>query len=55
VDKKKKPFKNDGGAPGGSRDEGAAHHPMWVELHIRRRQSNSATTDDETGSKLIEH
>jgi hypothetical protein len=29
-----------GSAPGGPR-EGAAHHPMWVGLYIRRRQPNS--------------
>jgi hypothetical protein len=36
----RKPFEGGNGAPGGLR-EGAAHHPMWVELYIRRRQLNS--------------
>jgi hypothetical protein len=31
-----KPSEGDGGAPGGPR-EGAAHHPMWIVLYIRRR------------------
>jgi hypothetical protein len=35
-----KPSEGDGGAPVGPR-EGAAHHPMWAGLYIRRRQPNS--------------
>jgi hypothetical protein len=37
---REKPSEGGGGAPGGPR-EGAAHHPMWAELYIRRRQPNS--------------
>jgi hypothetical protein len=33
-----------GGASGGPREE-ATHHPMWIELYICRRQSNSIYCD----------